>query len=70
MLRDSMLNFFNAIWFTVSALVSITALVGLVITALALVITALALVSVARDFHRHGMARVRAISAETSDRTR
>ncbi|AKC02832.1 hypothetical protein AXJ10_gp92 [Gordonia phage GordTnk2] len=63
MLRDSMLNFFNAIWFTVSVLVSVAALA-------VLVITVLALVSAARDFHRQAMARVRALSAETSDRTR
>lgn len=63
MLRDSMLNFFSAIWFTVSVVLSITALVGLVIIVLALV-------SAARDFHRQAMARVRALSAETSDRTR
>lgn len=63
MLRDSMLNFFNAIWFAVSAVLSITALAGLIITVLALV-------SAARDFHRQAMARVRALSAETSDRTR
>ncbi|AKC03019.1 hypothetical protein AXJ11_gp91 [Gordonia phage GordDuk1] len=63
MLRDSMLNFFNAIWFAISVVLSITALAGLVITVLALV-------SAARDFHRHGMTRVRAISTETSTRHR
>lgn len=63
MLRDSMLNFFNAIWFAISVVLSITALAGLVITVLALV-------SAARDFHRDGMTRVRAMSAETSTRHR